>query len=166
MKSLSSKEKMTLYRILRLLNEGLLGYPQEEWELDYYDESFISRKEIKSLIRKLSESISKKELIKVDKEIMMRKYGGFSRGPDERVYAILEEAFDEEVAVDVEYFSPSREEVTKRKIDIYYLSRKYIVAYCYKREDIRKFRTDRFISAKLTDEEYTIPKNFNKKEYV
>lgn len=97
---------------------------------------------------------------------MVRKYGGFTREPDEQVYARLEKAFKGGKRASVEYFSPSKGDVTHREVDTYYLSRRYIVAFCHKKNTIRKFRADRFISAKITDKIYKIPSNFNKKEYL
>ncbi|MFX1536600.1 MAG: helix-turn-helix transcriptional regulator [Promethearchaeota archaeon] len=164
--TLSPKDTITIYRILRLLNEDMLGIAENEWEQEDYGVRFVKRKEIKPLIKKLGTLVPKEEIEKIDKEIMRNKYGGFSYGPDEQVYAVLKKAFDKKRIVEVEYYSPSREEVTQRRISIFYLSRRYIIAYCHKREDIRKFRADRFISAKLMKERYTIPVDFDKKEYL
>ena len=166
MEQLSSEEMTLIYSILNRLYEGMLGYPEEVWEQEHYDDELVNRKEIELLIDKLKGNIPPEELKRIDKEIMMEKYGGFSRGPDEHVYTVLESAYKKKRIAGVEYFSPSREEVTQRKIAIYYLSRRYIIAYCHKRKDIRKFRADRFISAKLNDEKYTIPKTFDKNEYM
>jgi len=166
MEPLSLKETKTIYHILRLIEEGMLSYPEEEWELDYYDERLIDRKEIKQLIRQLKASLAKEDVKEAEKEVLVRKYAGFSRGADERVYRTLGKAFKGRRTAKVEYFSPSQEEITQREIDIYYLSRRYIVAYCHLRRDIRKFRADRFVSAKMTEERYAIPADFNKKEYL
>ncbi len=166
MKTLSPKDSITIYRILRLLDENMLSITENDWEQEDYDVGFVKRKEIKPLIKKLGILVPKEEIEKIDKEIMRNKYGGFGYGPDEQVYAILKKAFDKKRIAEVEYFSPAREEVTQRRISIHYLSRRYIIAYCHKREDIRKFRADRFISAKLNDEKYTIPKTFDKNEYM
>lgn len=166
MVTLSPKDSITIYRVLRLLDEDMLGIAEDEWEQEDYNSVFIRRKEIKPLIKKLKALVPKEELEKIDKEIMMNKYGGFSYGPDEKVYAVLGKAFDKKRIAEVEYFSPAREEVTHRRISIYYLSRRYIIAYCHKRKDIRKFRADRFISAKLMNKTYKIPKSFDRKEYL
>ncbi len=167
MEQLSSEEMTLIYSILNRLYEGMLGYPEEVWEQEHYDDDeLVNRKEIELLIDKLKGNIPPEELERIDKETMMEKYGGFSRSPDKRVYTVLEGAYKKKRIAGVEYFSPSREKVTQRKIAIYYLSRKYIIAYCHKRKKIRKFRADRFISAKLNDEKYTIPKTFDKKEHI
>jgi predicted DNA-binding transcriptional regulator YafY len=166
MTTLSPKDSITIFRILRLLEDDKLNLAEDEWEQEDHDTGYLKRKEIKSLIRKLRPSIPKKEQEKIDREILMSKYSGFSHGPDERVYAVLANAFGKKRIAEVEYFSPASEEVTQRSISIYYLSRRYIIAYCHMRDDIRKFRADRFIKAKLGKEKYTIPVNFDKKEYL
>ena len=56
-------------------------------------------------------------------------------------------------------------EFSTRKLDIYYKSSKYVIGYCHLRKGIRKFRTSRISSAKLTNETYQIPKNFDKNKY-
>ena len=56
-------------------------------------------------------------------------------------------------------------EFSERKIDIYYKSRKYVIGYCHLRKEVRKFRTSRITSAKLTKEFYKIPEDFNKNIY-
>jgi predicted DNA-binding transcriptional regulator YafY len=53
----------------------------------------------------------------------------------------------------------------KRQIDVYYASARYTIGYCHLRNAMRKFRTSRIASAKLTDKTYKIPKNFNKNDY-
>jgi len=144
----------------------MLGIVENEWEQEDYNIGPVKRKEIKSLIKKLKTLVPEEEIEKIDKEIMRNKYGSFSHGPDEQVYAVLKKAFDKKSIAEVEYFSPTREEVTQRRISIYYLSRRYIIAYCHKRDDIRKFRADRFVNAKLRKERYTIPVDFDKKDYL
>ena len=64
--------------------------------------------------------------------------------------------------VEISYFNMDGAEFKKRKLDIYYKSRKYTIGYCHLRKGIRKFRTSRIASAKLTDDNYKIPENFNK----
>ena len=144
----------------------MLDIAEDEWEQEDYDEGYIKRKEIKPLIRKFKALVPREDVEKIEKEIIVRKYGGFGHGHDEQVYAALANAFDKKRIVEVEYFSPAREEVTQRSISIYYLSRRYIIAYCHMRDDIRKFRADRFIKAKMSKDNYTIPVNFDKKEYL
>jgi predicted DNA-binding transcriptional regulator YafY len=41
---------------------------------------------------------------------------------------------------------------SKREVDIYYLSRKYMIAFDHLREAMRKFRTSRVMKAKINEE--------------
>ncbi len=56
-------------------------------------------------------------------------------------------------------------EFSKRKLDIYYKSRRYVIGYCHLRKGIRKFRTHRIASAKLINNNYKIPEDFDKNNY-
>ena len=56
-------------------------------------------------------------------------------------------------------------EFSKRKVDVYYKSRKYVIGYCHLRKGIRKFRISRIAFAKLTNDNYKIPGGFDKNEY-
>ena len=74
MEQLSSKEMATIYRILNRLYEGMLGYPEEVWEQEHYDDDeLVNRKEIDLLINKLKDNIPQEELKRIDKEMMMEK---------------------------------------------------------------------------------------------
>jgi predicted DNA-binding transcriptional regulator YafY len=164
--TLNPSDMKKLYRILKALDEGLISYPEEDWELEYNDHRLKNKKKFKPLIKKIRASIPERDAEEIDKEILLMRYGGYSHGPDEHVYAALEKAFEKRKTANVEYFSPSRKEITHREVNIYYLSRRYIIAFCHMRGEIRKFRTDRFISAKPTDRKYGIPKSFDKNEYL
>jgi len=67
--------------------------------------------------------------------------------------------------IEITYFNMESADFSKRKLDVYYKSRRYTIGYCHLRKDIRKFRTNRIASAKLTIDSYKIPSNFNKKDY-
>jgi len=60
----------------------------------------------------------------------------------------------------------SEERAISRKVDIYAKNSKYIVGFCYLRNQIRTFRLSRIVRASLTPEHYNIPFNFNKKAYL
>ncbi len=54
----------------------------------------------------------------------------------------------------------------KREKSIFIIqSRKYVIGYCHLRNDIRKFRTSRINTAKLTTDKYKIPEEFDKNDY-
>ena len=154
-----------IYQLIKSFEEEMVENPAESWEQDYYDEPLIDRKPLKSALKKIEESLPKNKKEEIIKSFLRRRYSTFNSEIDEKVYSILEKAFDNLEAVEIKYFNTESAEFDKRKINIYYKSRRYIIAYCNLRKSIRKFRTSRIASAKLTDEKYKIPENFNKNEY-
>jgi predicted DNA-binding transcriptional regulator YafY len=79
---------------------------------------------------------------------------------DGGVYSILEKAHKSRRTVEITYYSYGRGEFTNRKIDVYFLSRRYIQAYDYLSKEVRKFGTSRITEAKVTQEAYTIPEEY------
>ena len=71
---------------------------------------------------------------------------------------MLEEALQRQVAVDIEYYTESRGEMTRRRVDPYRLEQRsgttYLVGYCHWRQAERVFRLDHIRSAELTDERF------------
>jgi hypothetical protein len=71
--------------------------------------------------------------------------------------SVLEEAIQRQVAVDIEYYTESRGEMTRRRVDPYRLEQRsgttYLVGYCHWRQAERVFRLDHIRSAELTNEE-------------
>jgi hypothetical protein len=163
---LTNEEMKEIYLILKALEEGQLGYPAEEWELDHFDERPIDRGGIGQILGKLRKLPPEKDVKEMDKKVLLRKYGVFGGGVDEDVYFELEKTFNDRNRVEIEYFSMKKAEGVGRKIGIYYKSRRYIIAFCHPRKAIRKFRTSRIMSARLTKEKYTIPKDFDKKKFL
>lgn len=70
--------------------------------------------------------------------------------------SVLEEAIQRQVAVDIEYYTESRGEMTRRRVDPYRLEQRsgttYLVGYCHWRQAERVFRLDHIRSAELTNE--------------
>jgi len=163
---LTNEEVKRVYLIMKALDENQLVYPAEEWELDHFDERLIKRKGLKRILRKLRKSLPEEEARGIDKKVLLRRYSVFSNEIDETVYSKLESAFESRNTVEIEYFSTERAEVTKREIDIYYKSRRYVIAFCHLRGAIRKFRMSRIISARPTKKEYEIPEGFDKKQFL
>jgi len=163
MNSLSAKELEKIYKILRAIDEKLITNPSEEWELDYYEENLIDKKDIKIILKKIEKQLSKDQLTKINKPLLRRKYHTFNNEIDERVYRILEKAFNEQKTVEIGYFNMKSAEVKKREIDIYHKTRKYITAFCHLRNAERVFRTSRITSTKITDKSYHLPEKFQRK---
>jgi predicted DNA-binding transcriptional regulator YafY len=90
----------------------------------------------------------------------------FNNDVNEIAYRNVTKAFNERLTLEMKYFSMSQEKPIERKVDIYAKNSKYIVGFCHLRQAIRKFRLCRIMKAKVTDERYRIPKNFNKKDYL
>ena len=164
--NLTNEEVKKVYLILRALEEGQLGYPAEEWELDHFDERLIDKRGIGRILEKLRGSLPGGVAEEVDRKLLLRKYSVFGSEVDEGVYSELERAFNNRNRVEIEYFSMERAEGVRRKIDIYYKSRKYIIAFCHLRGAIRKFRTSRIMNARSTNEKYSIPEDFDKGKFL
>lgn len=162
----TNQEIIALYKIVREHQEEL---PATETEIhfDYYDdyEELVGKNVLRAILKKLSKKLPKEEKDSLDKEFLRKKYSSFNNEIDERVYSVLERAFSHLKTVEISYFNIENAEFSKRKIDIYYKSRRYIIGYCHLRKSIRKFRTSRIASAKLTKNKYQIREDFNKNNY-
>lgn len=158
-------ELKKIYQILKAFDECLIVNPSEDWELDYYDESIADKKGIKSILKKIEKYLPKEEFEETNKNILRRRYDAFNNQINEAVYRKIEKAFSEQKTIEIGYFNMSSAEVKKREIDVYHKTRKYVIGYCHIRKAIRKFRTSRIVSAKLTNKTYNIPKNFDKNKY-
>lgn len=163
---LTNEELKRIYLILKALEEGQLGYPAEEWELDHFDERLIERRGLGRILKKLRKLLPTGDVEAVDKKVLLRKYSVYGSEVDDDVYFMLEKAFNSRNRIEIEYFSMERAEGVRRKIDIYYKSRRYIIAFCHLRKAIRKFRTSRIMSARLTEEKYSIPEGFDKRKFL
>ncbi len=68
------------------------------------------------------------------------------------------------------YRARSTTEPSRRDVDPYALAHRwgwwYVVGYCHLREDIRSFRVDRIIDLMLLEETFTIPAEFDAREYL
>lgn len=166
MNNLTNQELEKIYKIVKAVDEGLLVNPQEEWELDYYDEKLIDRKGLKQILKKLKSSAKNGSIGKAEKDILVRKYDTFNNIIDENIERNVTKAFENKLTLEIEYFSMERAEFNKRKIDIYAKNSKYIAAYCHSKKGIRKFRISRIGKVKITQSKYEIPVGFNKKDYL
>ncbi|MFH1585419.1 MAG: WYL domain-containing protein [archaeon] len=164
-KEFSKEDLMELYKLLRLIEKGLIINPIEDWELDRYDEPLIDKKKLKNITKKIKKILEENELKKIDKALLIRKYSDWNNRVDEKVYDKIEKAYDNKQTIEISYFSLGKGEGIKREIDVYHKTRKYIIAYCHLRKAMRKFRTDRVVSAKITNKIYSIPENFDKNDY-
>jgi len=161
----NGNELKALYQVVKSFDEGLIENPSESWEKDYYEKPLVDRKPIFTILKKIEEMLPKKERDEIIKNFLRRKYSTFNNEIDEKVYAVIEKAFDKLKTVEISYFDMESAEVKKRLLDIYYKSRKYTIGYCHLKNAIRKFRTSRIVYARIIDKNYIIPNDFNKKDY-
>lgn len=164
--SFDKKELEALYKIIK-------EYEKDSSKNDegYYDDHYdvyripVGKKIIKSILKKVGSNLPEKEKIDVDKDFLRKRYHTFNNEINHKVYSVLEKAFSQLKTIEIKYFNIESAEFSKRKLDVYYKSMKYIIGYCHLREDIRKFRTSRIASAKLTNDSYKIPQDFNRNDY-
>ena len=163
---LTKEELEVIYKIIKEYEQNA-PESDEEYYNDYYDiyEEPIKNKIIKSILTKISSNLPKDQKEEIDKDFLRKKYHTFNNDVDEKVYSLIEKAFNQLKTVEITYFNMESAEFNKRKLDVYYKSRKYVIGYCHLRKDIRKFRTHRIASAKLTNDNYKIPEDFDKNRY-
>ncbi len=84
--------------------------------------------------------------------------------------ALLHRALIERRRVWMRYLTSSRGEVNERVVEPYhimpYMRAWYLVAYDHRRATVRDFKLDRILSARLLDETYTIPSDFDIDDYL
>src|SRR4029077_6045675 len=77
--------------------------------------------------------------------------------------SLMREAVMEHRAVDLEYYTYSRDALTRRRVDPHLvfasLGHWYVSGYCHLAEDRRLFRLDRIKTAELTDEAFVAPED-------
>ncbi|MBS3154883.1 WYL domain-containing protein [Candidatus Woesearchaeota archaeon] len=164
-KAFSNQELKKIYQVLKSFNEGLIINPNEELELDYHNKVLIDKKGLAPILNKIKKLLPEEESKEANKIVLRHKYDIFNSEVDENAYRIIEKAFNNKKTVEIEYFDIDSAETKKREIEVYHKTRRYVIAYCYLRKAMRKFRTSRIISAKITNKSYVIPNDFDKNKY-
>lgn len=162
----NKQELKKIYQILNAYEQGLIVNPTESWEMDHYDEPIADKKGLKQILKKTESLLPKEDAKESKKTILRRRYDTFNNEISEPVYRKIESAFEDKNTLEIGYFDMETAEVIPRQIDVYYKSRKYVIAYCYLRSAVRKFRTSRITSAKIIGTNYRIPDDFNKNRYL
>jgi len=164
--NLNEDELISLYQIVKEYFEDL-PEDMDDWYQSHndFDEEPINKKEVFLILKKLEKIIPEEDKKEINKNFLRQKYHPYNNEINEEVYKVIEKAFNQLKTVEIEYFSMGSANFKKRKIDVYYKSRKYVIGYCYLRKDMRKFRTSRIASAKLTTKKYKIPQDFDKNDY-
>jgi|SRR3989344_6019213 len=163
---LTKEEAEAVYKIVKEYEKDAPESDKEYYD-DYYNEyeTPIKKKIIKSILAKTGSFLPEKQKIEINKDFLRKKYHTFNNEINERVYVIIEKAFVQLKTVEISYFNMESADFSKRKLDVYYKSRRYTIGYCHLKKGIRKFRTSRIASAKLTNDNYKIPEDFNKNNY-
>lgn len=162
----SKPELRKMYQILNSYDQGLIVNPIESWEMDHYDEPIADKKGLKQILRKIEALLPQEDAEESKKTVLRRRYDPFNNEINESVYRKIESAFENNKTLEIGYFDMESAEVIPRLIDVYYKSRRYVVAYCHLRKAIRKFRTSRIVAAKTTEKNYKIPNDFNKNRHL
>ncbi len=72
--------------------------------------------------------------------------------------------------VEISYYVPGRNEITRRKVDPYGLTFRfgtwYVIGYCHLRDGVRTFAVDRVKSLKTTQKRFVYPGDFHLEEYL
>lgn len=94
------------------------------------------------------------------------------RGDIEKVaanFSAIRQAIDKSERLEINYYSPGRDELTVRRVDPYHLRHFhgawYMAAYCHLRGEVRTFALDRIIHLAPVDEHFQRPTSFNPYEY-
>lgn len=161
-KSFTSPELEVLYQIIKDYQENALK--SDEKQYNEYEQT-IPKEIISAILKKMAQKLPKENKEEIDKDFLRQKYHPYNNQINEKTYSILKKALDQLKTIEIGYFNMDSAEFKKRRIDIYYISTKYTIGYCHLRNSIRKFRTNKIASAKLTNQNYRIPKNFNKNKY-
>jgi predicted DNA-binding transcriptional regulator YafY len=83
---------------------------------------------------------------------------------------LISQAIDKRRAMQMPYYSASRDGTSRREVDPYHLwfaaGGLHMIAYCHLRKDVRLFAVERIRSIARTDHPYQMPFGFNVQEYV
>ncbi len=94
----------------------------------------------------------------------------FTRPENPKIIETINEALASNQRLIIKYYSPSRDEVTTRKIDPYRLwlqdSVVYLIAYCHLRKDFRTFHISRIREVTPTDEYFEEDESFSIEKFL
>jgi len=156
------EDSMFIYLVLKALKERVIdiSFP---YEVDEFGVELIDRKRLHSLLDKVEQILTEDDKKRIDREVYLRRFHPYVDIVDEEVYRVLEDAYRSLRRVLVTYYSYSRGEFTEREVDIYYISRRYMVAYDYLSKEVRRFRISRVVKAKKLAGTYMIPEEYRKR---
>lgn len=162
----TAEELKVIYKLVKEYEENAPKSEEGQYNDCYNEyEEPISKKTVNSILKKIAKQLSAEETKEINKDFLRREYHTFNNYINDKVYAKLKKALNQFKTIEIEYFNMDSAEFKKRKLDVYYTSSKYTIGYCHLRKDIRKFRTSRIKSVKLTTSNYRIPKSVDKNDY-
>lgn len=116
----------------------------------------------------VKEKYEQRNLLKEVTEIIQMGHPAYRGEQSNFLYPVIQ-AILSETTVDCAYYTQSRDELTERCIDPYYLvpreQRFYVIGYCHLAGEVRTFRLSRFRRVTLTNQTYD-KSGFNIKQYL
>jgi predicted DNA-binding transcriptional regulator YafY len=101
---------------------------------------------------------------------VLAQHPQFQDGFRDDVLVMMQDAVVKRRVLDMEYYTGSRDDITKRKVEplylLYYSDHWHLIAYCRLRQDFRDFRTDRVKTIKTTDEVFPAREGFSLTQYL
>jgi predicted DNA-binding transcriptional regulator YafY len=151
-----------VYLVLKALLERVIDI-SFQYEIDEFGAELIERKKLSLVLRKVEQVLKEDDKRRIDREVYLRRFHPYVDIIDEEVYGILEDAHASRRRVQITYYSYSKGEFTAREVDIYKISRRYMIAYDYLSKEVRRFRVSRIVKAEKLAETYTIPEEYRKR---
>jgi predicted DNA-binding transcriptional regulator YafY len=128
---------------------------------------------LESLFQKIKTTLppeSKKYLQQIEQSLKVgpkphKPYGKFKQTIEEIKEAVLDKK-----VVEIVYYTMSRNKVTKRKVAPYKIwffdGSFYLIGHCQLKDEVRVFAIDRIKMHNLTDESFSVPKDFNVEDFM
>ncbi|MCP4161731.1 MAG: transcriptional regulator [Deltaproteobacteria bacterium] len=136
------------------------------------DGTFLSDS-LKSLVEKIKTKIPEESLEYLDKIEKTFQVSAKQTKFNQSLADVMKDVNDAAMAkkyIEIDYYTISRDEITKRMVAPYTIwffnGTFYLIAYCTLRKNVRTFSIDRIKSLKVTSDNFTVPKDFNVEEYM
>ena len=136
------------------------------------DGTFLSDS-LKSLVDKIKTKLPEDSLSYLNKIEQTFQVSAKQSKFNENFPDIMKDVNDaalEKKYIKIDYYTISRDEITKRKVAPYKIlffdGTYYLIAYCSLRDSVRTFSLDRIKSLRITTEDFEIAEDFNINEYT
>ena len=128
----------------------------------------IYQAQLRAIIQRLANRLPEKtqfNLWQLAEEYVHFRVGG-EIDLDPQVWSSLIAAHSESKSIEILYYSPKRQQASKRVIDpyvldIYRASNPYVWGYCHLRQEVRQFRIDRIRSLEILNQTFVKDPEFN-----